>query len=137
VSPKGRHTRLNPQSPLVAPEPDLEKILKKGKVFQGDSSSTSSDTSGNLPGSSFHTLVDVPLFPHFSIAKTPIKSKQGDFPIEYSSFSPELKEESLEKFDVLASPEVVNRFRLESLEYFPLLGSPSPHLFKFFVTKEQ
>jgi hypothetical protein len=48
-----------------------------------------------------------------------------------------LKEEILENFDVLASPEIVNWFRLESLEDFPLLGSPSPHSFKFVVTKEE
>jgi hypothetical protein len=48
-----------------------------------------------------------------------------------------LKEEGLENFDVLASPEVVNWFRIESLEYFPLLGSPSPQSFKFVVTKEE
>jgi hypothetical protein len=137
VAPKGRHTRLNPQSPLAAPEPDPEKILKKGKVLQGASSSKSSGTSGNLPDSAFHTPVVVSHISHFPIVETPVKSKLGDFPVEYSSFSPELKEESLENFDVLASPEVVNWFRLESLEYFPLLGSPSPHSFKFVVTKEE
>jgi hypothetical protein len=48
-----------------------------------------------------------------------------------------LKEESLENFDVLASHEIVNWFRLESLEHFPLLGSPSPHSFKKNLTKEE
>jgi hypothetical protein len=48
-----------------------------------------------------------------------------------------LKEEIIDNFDVLASPKIVNWFRLESLEHFPLLGSPSSHSFKFFVTKEE
>jgi hypothetical protein len=43
----------------------------------------------------------------------------------------------LESFDFLASPEIVKWFRLESLEDFPFLGSPSPHSFKFHVTKEE
>jgi len=48
-----------------------------------------------------------------------------------------LKEERLENFDILDSPKIVNWFRIESIEDFPLLGSPSSHYFKFFVTKEE
>jgi hypothetical protein len=131
VAPKSRHTRSNPQSPLAAPEPDPEKIIKKGKALQGASSSKFSGTSGDLPDSAFHTPVVVSHVSHLPIVETPVKSKLGDFPVEYSTFSPELKEENLENFDFLASPEIVKWFRLESLEYFPLLGSPSPHSFKF------
>jgi hypothetical protein len=95
VAPKGRHTRLNPQSPLDAPEPDLENILKKGKVLQGASSSKSSGTYRNLHDSVFDTPVVVSHIYHLPIVETPEKSKLGNLPIEYSYFSPELKEESL------------------------------------------
>jgi hypothetical protein len=54
--------------------------------------------------------------------------------VEYSSFSPKLKEEN---FEVLASPDVVSWFRLEILEDFPTLGSPSPPSLKIVVTKEE
>jgi hypothetical protein len=97
---------------LVAPEPDPEKILKKGKVLQGASSSKCSSTYGDLPEYYFHTPIFVTYVSHFSIAETPIKSKLGDFPVEYSTFSPELKEESLENFDFLTSAEIVKWSRL-------------------------
>jgi hypothetical protein len=48
-----------------------------------------------------------------------------------------LKEKNLESFDFLASPEIVKWFILESLEDFPFLDSPTPHSFKFHVTKEE
>ena len=32
LAPKGRHTRSNPQLPLVPPEADPEKIINKGKA---------------------------------------------------------------------------------------------------------
>jgi hypothetical protein len=137
VAPKGRHTRSTPHLPLVAPEADPEKIIKKGKASQGASSSIFSGTVGNLPDSTFQTPVVVSSISKLPTVEASVNLKLGEFPVEYSSFSPQLKEESLENFDVLASPEVVNWFRLESLEDFPLLGSPSPHSFKFVVTKEE
>jgi hypothetical protein len=129
--------RANPQSPLATPEPDPEKIIRKGKYLQGASSSKSSGISGDLPDSVFHTPVVVSDIPHLPIAETPVKSELEYFLVEYTPFSPDLKEESLESFDFLASPEIVKWFRLESLEYFPFLGSPTPHSFKFLVTKEE
>jgi hypothetical protein len=45
-----------------------------------------------------------------------------------------LKEEN---FYVLASPEVVSWFRLESLEDFPTLGFPTPPPIKIYFTKEE
>jgi hypothetical protein len=73
VATNGRHIELNPQSPLATSELDPENILKKGKVLQGDSSSKSSGTSGNLPDSNFNTLVVVSHISHFPIDKTPLK----------------------------------------------------------------
>jgi hypothetical protein len=57
-----------------------------------------------------------------------------NFPIEYSSFDPELKEE---KFEILASPDIVKWFRLESLQDFPTLGFGTPPPIKIFVSKVQ
>jgi hypothetical protein len=56
-----------------------------------------------------------------------------NFPIEYSSFDPELKEEN---FEILASPNIVKWFRLESLEDFPTLGFATPPI-KIYVSKEE
>ena len=59
MAPKGRHMRSNPQSPMAAPEPDPEKILKKGKVLQVTSSSKFSGSYGDLPDSAFDTPIFV------------------------------------------------------------------------------
>jgi hypothetical protein len=137
VAPKGRHTRSTPHLPLATPEADPEKIIKKGKASQEVFSTTVSGTTGNFPDSTFQTPVVVSSAPLLPFVETPEKLNLGDFPVEYSSFSPQLKEERFENFEVLASPDVVNWFRLEILEDFPTLGSPSPHSFKFVVTKEE
>jgi hypothetical protein len=104
--------------------------------LQGSSSSEILGIYGDLPESIFHTPVVFSHVSHLPITETPKKSELGDFPVEYSTFSPNLKEENLESFDFLTSPKIVKWFRLESLEYSPLLGSPYPHSFKFHVTKE-
>jgi hypothetical protein len=122
---------------LAAPEPDPGKIIRKGKNLEGASSSNFSGTSGDLPDSVFHTSVVVSHFSHLPTVETPVNSKLGSFLVEYSTFSLEMKEESLENFDFLASPKILKWFRIGILEYFPLLSSPSPHPFKFSVTKEK
>jgi hypothetical protein len=48
-----------------------------------------------------------------------------------------LKEEILERFYFLTSLEIVKWFRLESLEDSPFVDSPTPHSFKFPLTKEE
>jgi hypothetical protein len=45
-----------------------------------------------------------------------------------------LKEEN---FEILASPDIVKWYRLESLEYFPTLGFATPPPIKFSVAKEE
>jgi hypothetical protein len=137
VAPKIRDMRDNPQSPLATPEPDPEKNIRKEKDLQGDSSSKFSIFSGDLPDSVFHTSVVFSHVSHLPIIETPVNSELGDFPVEYTTFLPDLKEENLESFDILASPKIVKWFRLESLEDFPLLGSPTPHSFKFPINKEE
>jgi hypothetical protein len=111
--------------------------MTKGKDLQGSSSSKSSGISGDLPNFFFHTPIFVSDIPHLPIFETPVKSELEYFYLEYTPFSPDLKEESLENFYFLASPKIVKWFRLESFEYFPFLGSPTPHSFKFPVTKEE
>jgi hypothetical protein len=137
VAPKRRRTRANPHSPLATPVPDPEKIIKKGKDLQGASSSKSSGTTGNLPDSVFHTLVVISKSVHLPEVQTPVKVQLEGHPLEHTHLSPDLKEKSLESFDFLASPEVVKWFRLESLEYFPALGSPNTNLLKSIKTKEK
>jgi hypothetical protein len=105
--------------------------------LQGASSSKFSGTSGGLPDFVFHTPVVISHVSHLPIIENPINSELGNFLVEYSTCSLDLKEEKLESFDFLVSPEIVKWFRLESLEYLSFLGSPSPHYFKFTVTKEE
>jgi hypothetical protein len=134
VAPKGRHTRSTPHLPLATPEADPEKIIKKGKSSQEGFSAVVPGTTGHFPDSTFKTPVTVSSTPLLSSVEISRNLNLEDFPVEYSSFSPKLKEES---FEVLASPDVVSWFRLESLEDFPTLGSPSPPSLKIVVTKEE
>jgi hypothetical protein len=57
LAPKGRHTRSNPQLPLVPPEADPEKIIKKGKASQKSFSAAATSASGQLPDSTLDTPV--------------------------------------------------------------------------------
>jgi hypothetical protein len=134
VAPKGRHTRSTPHLPLATPEADPEKIIKKGKSSQEGFLTVVPGTTGHFPDSTFKTLVAIsstPLLPYVEISRN---LNLEDFPVEYSSFSPKLKEES---FEVISSLDVVSWFRLESLVDFPTLGSPSPPSLKIVVTKEE
>jgi hypothetical protein len=126
--------RSTPHLPLETPEADPEKIIKKGKSSQEGFSAVVPGTSGHFHDSTFKTPVAIsnsPLLPSVEVSRN---LDFENFPVEYSSFSPKLKEES---FETLASPDVVSWFRLESLEYFPTLGFPTPPPIKIVVTKEE
>jgi hypothetical protein len=123
VAPKGRHTRSTPQLPLATPEADPEKIIKKGKSSQESFSVVVSGTSGQLPDSILNTPVAISSIPPLPSAEVSRNLDFESFPVEYSSFNPELKEEN---FEILASPDIVKWFRLESLEDFPTLGFSTP-----------
>jgi hypothetical protein len=134
VAPKGRHTRSTPHLPLETPEADPEKIIKKGKASQEGYSTILPGTPGLLHDSTFKTPVAIsnsPLLPSAEVSKS---LDFENFPVEYSSFSPKLKEEN---FETLASPDVVSWFRLENLEDFPTLGLPTPPPIKVVVTQEE
>jgi hypothetical protein len=94
VALKGRHTRFTPHLPLTTLELDLENIIKKGKASQEGFSNTVPGTSGHLHDSTFKTPIAIsnsPLLPSVEVSKSLDFEK---FPIEYSSFSPKLKEEN-------------------------------------------
>jgi hypothetical protein len=84
--------RSTPHLPLVAPEADPKKIIKKGKSSQGASSSIFSGTDGNLPKSIFQTPVVVSSISKLPTVEASEDLKIGEFPVEYSCFSPQLKE---------------------------------------------
>jgi hypothetical protein len=46
LEPKGKHTRSNPQLPLVPPEADPKKIIKKGKASHESFSVVATSASG-------------------------------------------------------------------------------------------
>jgi hypothetical protein len=56
-----------------------------------------------------------------------------EFPVEYSSFETELKEENT---DIFYSPDIEKFFSLDSFEYFPTLGFATPLSVKTFAAKE-
>jgi hypothetical protein len=123
VAPKVRHTRSTPHLPLETPEADPKNILKKGKASQEGFSSPIPGTYGHSYDSTFKTPVAISNLPILPSTEVSISLDFEIFPVEYSSFSPQVKEES---FETLFSPDIVKWFRLESLEYFPTLGFPTP-----------
>jgi hypothetical protein len=74
VAPKRKHTRANPQSPLATPEPDPEKIIRKGKALQGASSCKFSGIFGDLLDYVFHTPVFVSNVSHLPITENRVSS---------------------------------------------------------------
>jgi hypothetical protein len=117
---------------LVPPEAGPENIIKRGKASQESFSIVVTGTSGQFLDSSLNTPVVISI--NLPLPSTEV-SKNLDFenfPVEYSSYDPELKEEN---FEILASPDIVKWFRLESLEYFPTLEFATPPPIKIFATK--
>jgi hypothetical protein len=86
--------RYTPHLPLATPKDDPEKIIKKGKASQEGFLATIPGTFGHLHDSTFKTLVAIsnpPLLPSVEVSEI---VDFEIFPVEYSSFSPKLKEES-------------------------------------------
>jgi hypothetical protein len=105
------------QLPLATPEADPEKLIKKGKASQEIFVVVALGTYGHSSDSTFKTLVAIsnpPILPSIEVSKS---LDFENFPVEYSSFSPQVKAES---FEDLVSPDIVKWFRLESLEDFLL-----------------
>ena len=57
---RGRHTQSHPQLPLATPVADTEVIFRKGRAFEGE---TSTAEPGNLPYPSVETPFSSPQFP--------------------------------------------------------------------------
>jgi hypothetical protein len=128
-----RHTRSNPQLPLVPPEADPEKIIKKGKYSQKSLSSATTSASGQFPDSTLNT-------PAVLSSKLPLYSTEvsknldfEEFPVENFSSEIGLKEENI---DIFSSPDIEKCFSLDSFEDFPTLGFAMPLSVKNFVAKE-
>jgi hypothetical protein len=134
LAPKGRHTRSNPQLPLVPPEADPEKIIKKGKASQESFFVVATSASGQLPDSTLNTPVVISSNPSLPSAEVSKNLDFQKFPIEYSSFETDLKEE---RFEIISSPDIVKWFSLESLEDFPTLGFATPPPVKISAAKEE
>jgi hypothetical protein len=92
VDTKGRHTRSTPHLPLATLKANPRNIIKKGKCYQEGFSAIVSGTTGNFPNSTLKTPVAVSSAPLLPFVETPKKLNLGDFPVEYSSFAPKLKE---------------------------------------------
>jgi hypothetical protein len=133
LAPKGRHTRSNPQLPLVPSEADSEKIIKKGKASLKFFSAAATSVFGQFPDST----LDTPAFlsSKISLPSAEVSEKLDfeEFPLEYSSFETKLKEE---KIDIFSSLDIEKCFSLDGLEYFPTLGFDTPLSIKMFVAKE-
>ena len=81
-----------PHLPLATPKAGPKKIIKKGKDSQESFSVVVLGTTGHFLDSTFKTTVVVssaPLLPSVEIYRN---LNLEDFPVEYSSFSPKLKE---------------------------------------------
>jgi hypothetical protein len=93
VDPKGRNMRSTPHLPLATPEANPKKIMKKGKYSQEGFSTVVPSNFGHFSDSTINTLVAIsssPLLPSIEIYRN---LDLEDLHVEYSSFSPKLKEE--------------------------------------------
>jgi hypothetical protein len=79
LEPKVRHTRSNPQLPLVPPEADPEKIIKKGKASQFFFFAATTSASGQLPDSTLDT-------PTILSSKLPLSSAKVSKKIDFEEF---------------------------------------------------
>ena len=125
--------RSNPQLPLVPPEDDPEKIIKKGKASLKRFSVAATSSSGQLPDST----LDTPIILSSKLSLPSIEvSKKLDFEeflVKYSCFETNLKEEII---DIISSLDIEKCFSLDSLENFPTLVFATPPPLKIFVAKE-
>jgi hypothetical protein len=92
VSPKGRHVRSTPHLPLETPESYPKKIIEKGKASQEGFLVVVPCTFGHLYDSTFKTPVAISNSPLLPSAEVSRSLDFENFSVEYSSFSPKLKE---------------------------------------------
>jgi hypothetical protein len=133
LAPKGRHTRSNPQLPLVPSEADPKKIIKKGKASLKKKIATATSVFGQLLDSTLDTPAILSSKLSLPSAEVSKKIDFEEFLVEYSSFETELKEENI---DIISSPDIEKCFSLDSFGYFPTLGFATPLSVKNFVSKE-
>jgi hypothetical protein len=89
--PKGRHTRSNPQLPLVSPVADPEKIMKNKKYSKKGFSSTTTSAFSYLLDSTLNTQIVLSSKLPLSSAKVSKNIDFEEFPVEYSTFETKLK----------------------------------------------
>jgi hypothetical protein len=123
LAPKGRHMRSIPQLPLVTPEADLEKIIRKRKIPQEGASAAAPDISGNFHNPSLETSVSAS---HSSVIPSVGVSRSLKFGSVLVDLSPPRLCFDREIFDTHVSPEVVPWFKPKTLEYFPTSGFSTP-----------
>jgi hypothetical protein len=133
LAPKGRHTRSNPQLPLVTSKVDPEKIIKKEKASQKKIYVAATNSSGQLHDSTLDTPVVISSKLCLPSAKVSKKLDFEEFLVEYSSFETDLKEESI---GIFSSSDIERCFSLDSFEDFPTLGFVTPPLVKKIAAKE-
>jgi hypothetical protein len=86
-----------------------------------------------LPDSTLDTPVVISSKLSLPSAEVSKKLDFEEFPVEYSSFETDLKEESI---DIFSSPDIEKCFSLDSFEDFPTLGFATPLSVKNFAAKE-
>jgi hypothetical protein len=82
VSFRGRHTRSHPQLPLATPETDPEVVLRKGKAYEGESSTIEP---GNPPSPFIGTPFSPPQFLNKPFSEVSHFLNFGSVPVEFSS----------------------------------------------------
>jgi hypothetical protein len=85
VASRGRHTRSTPQLPLVTPEADPEKIIRRQKTLQEGTSTVEPGDSGNFHYSPIATPVVVSHFPITPSVGASRSLNFGSFPVDFPS----------------------------------------------------
>jgi hypothetical protein len=84
--------RSTPQLPLATPEANPKKLIKKGKASQESFSAFVLGTSSQLHDSILNTPIVISSIPPSPFVEVSKNLDFENFPVEYSSFEPELKE---------------------------------------------
>jgi len=125
--------RYTPLLPLARPEVDPEKIIRKGKTAQKDTSTVIPSYSDNLHNPSLQSPITIFDSSFIQIVGVSIFLNFGSFPLDFSPPSIGLEGE---RFDTHVSPRVVKWFKPRNLEYFPTLDFTNPPPIRVSVVTE-
>jgi hypothetical protein len=134
VASRGRHTRSHPQLPLVTPEADPEKLVRKGRALEGETSAVEPGISDSSHLPLLETPFSVSQFPSRPVTEVSHFLNFGSVPAEFSS--PGLGLEG-ETFVTPISPDIAAWSRPRTTGDFPTPSFATPPFITVVATAER